>query len=332
MLAGVALAATLSANELIGAAAALAAVILTATHLVVLRTRPPSFGRALAVLALAAVPSAALLPTYATLLLAVHNTSGVKPIHGDIAIRDLLPFIYRDVPAFWFAIQLLALIVPAAVVLHRRSRMWPLVAAMVVATAILLAALRQTRFGYVAPVTATLALATWFDAMTSSTFLRFRVLSVALALGLVPLLAFQALDSVRWFRLQTAFYQVLPPDWVPVLDYLRADTREGSLVAVGPNDRLDPTGWWVQGYGERPALISSDPAWMNFPDERSRARQALWVFDPSVSAAESLRRARQAGADYLIVDKRWGHFAAWLGDGKGVDVVVDEPDVELVRV
>jgi hypothetical protein len=84
--------------------------------------------------------------------------------------------------------------------------------------------------------------------------------------------------------------------------------------------------------GRRPALISSDPAWLSFPGERARAAQAAWIFDPSVSAAESLRRARSLGVSYLVVDKRWPRYTAWYGAGAGVPLTMNEADVALIWV
>jgi hypothetical protein len=331
-LAGLALAATLSANELIGAVALLAAVLLVGVRVAVLRSRPPSLARLAAVAALAVAPSLLLVPTYAQLLAAVWSTRGAKPAHANIAVRDILPYVYRDLPAFWYPAQLLAVAVPATVLLGRRRQAWPLVVTILAAAAILLVGLRQVRFGYVMPLTAVLGLAAWIDALELSGSRLRRTAASLLAVALVPILAYQSLVNANLFRVQVAFYAVVPGDWVPVMTFLRERTPPGSLVAVGPDAVADPTGWWVQGLGQRPALISSDPAWLNFPEERARAREAQWIFDPSVSAAESLRRARKLGVAYLLVDKRWPHYQAWHGAGAGLRVALDEPDVALVEV
>jgi hypothetical protein len=335
-LAGVALAATLSANELIGAVALLAAALLVGVRVAVLRSRPPSLARLAAVAALAVAPSLLLAPTYAQLLAAVWSTRGARPAHANIAIRDILPYVYRDLPAFWYPAQLLAAAVPATMLLGRWSRSrrqaWPPVIAILAAAAILLVGLRQVRFGYVMPLAAVLGLAVWIDALEPSASRLRRAAAPLLAVALVPILAYQSLVDANLFRVQVAFYAVVPGDWVPAMTFLRERTPPGSLVAVGPDAVADPTGWWVQGLGQRPALISSDPAWLNFPDERARAREAQWIFDPSVSAAESLRRARTLGVAYLLVDKRWPHYQAWYGTGAGLRVALDEPDVALVEV
>lgn len=331
LLAGVAVAAALSANELVGAVLALSAVLLVAAHVLLLGSRPPSVLRMLAAPVLAVAPSLALEPVYAQLLSAVFSTRGARPVFADIAIRDLLPYLYRDVRAFWYPVQALAVVVPAVLLVHRRSRAWPLPAAVLVAAVVMLVGLRQTRFGYVLPVAATIALAVWLDAGAAAAARGVRVATALLAVALLPVLAYQAQAGTQLFRQQVAFYgSVVPGDWVPVLSFLREGSPPGSLVAVAPDERLDPTGWWVQGLADRPALISSDPAWLNFPDERARAETAAGIFDPRITAAESLRRARAAGVGYLLVDKRWPHYAVWRRGG--LPIVMDEPDVVLVRV
>lgn len=329
LLAGVALAASLSANELVGAVVVLAAAILAAIHLLAFGGRPAAPGRILAVLALAATPALVLLPTYWTLLVAIHATSAARPAFADSSLLDAVPFIYRDVPVFWYPVQVLAMAIPVVAVKRRGSGAWPLVAAILVAATVLFLGLHQVRFAYVLPLTGVLALAAWLDVLASSDVRRLRTASLVVAAVLVPLLAYQTGTGIRLFESQTRYYKVVPPDWVPALQFLRDDTDPGSLVAVGPDNRLDPTGWWVQGLAERPALISSDPAWLSFPGERARTAQARWIFDPSVTPAESLRRARELGVSYLVIDKRWKHYDAWAGESR---FAVDEYDVAVIRV
>jgi len=330
-LSGLAFAATLAADEMVGAVAVLAAALLVGVHLIVLGARPPSPRRFLLVAAVVAAPSIVLAATYVQLLAAIYLTYGPRPVRGNIALRDFFPYAFRDLPAFWYPAMLLAGVAPAAWFVRARSRTWPLVLAILASSAILFVGLRQVRFGYVVPVAAVLGVATWLDAMEHSTLGAFRRAAPVAALALIPVLGYQSIVGVHWFREQVRFYQVVPGDWVQAMSFLRLKTPPGAVVAVGPNDRGDPTGWWVQGLGERPALISSDPAWLDFPDERARSQQALWIFDPTVQVQESLRRARSSGVAYLLVDKRWSGYGAWRREPT-LHVVLDEADVAVVKV
>jgi hypothetical protein len=331
-LAGVAFAGTLSANEMIAAAAMLAALLLVGVHAVVLNSRPPSLGRAAAVIVLVSIPALLLLPIYVPLVTAIYETRGAKPAYGNMSVRDFFPYAYRDFPLFWGSASLLAAVVPSTLVAYRRATTWPLVLAIFVSAAVLLIGVRQTRFGYIVPVAAVLGLATWLDALQRSRLRALKVAGQTLIVALIPLLAYQSLAGLHSFQAQVRFYEVIPGDWVDAMRFLREDTAPDSLVAVGPNEQTFPNGWWVQGLGRRQALIASDPAWLNFPEERARTRQALWIFDRNVTSRESLRRARALGVAYLVVDKRWGRYTAWRRDGMVLQVVVDDADVAIIRV
>jgi hypothetical protein len=329
LLAGVAISGTLAANELIGAAALLAAVVLAGIHLLYLGSRPPGVRRFLATVALVAAPSILLVPTYYPLVSAILATRGYAPADTGLSVQSVLPWVYRDDPAFWWPAQALAVAIPVVAVTHRRTRMWPIVFAILLSGTALLVGLRQVRFAYVMPVAGVLALAAWLDVVSSSRLRQLRVAALVLTVGLVPLVFYQAVTGIQLYRGQTVYYRVVPPDWVPVLQFLRDDTAPGSLVAVSPSVPAYPNGWWVQGMGERPALISANPAWLTFPGERTRAAEAGYIFDPSITVNESLRRARQLGVAYLVIDKRWDRAAEWSRAGQ---VAVDEYDVALVRV
>jgi hypothetical protein len=331
-LGGLALAATLASSELIGAVAVVAAALLVVIHLLVLGSRPSTVRSLLIVAGLIVAPSLLLVPVYLQLLTAVWATRGVKPARGNIAVRDILSFVYRDFPVLWFPMQALAVATPAVLWFRTRRPICLLAMVVTISTAVLLLGLRQIRFGYVAPESAVLGLAASFEVLGAVRSQARGALTAIAATALLPLLVYQYTASAQLFRGQVSFYQVIPGDWVPTLAYLRDQTPAGSLVAVGPDGQDRPTGWWVQGLGRRPALISSDPAWLNFPGERARANEARWIFDPSLSAGESVRRARSLGVAYLLVDKRWSHYTAWYQGGAGLQVVVDSADVALVDV
>jgi len=78
--------------------------------------------------------------------------------------------------------------------------------------------------------------------------------------------------------------------------------------------------------------MDTDLEWLNFPNERERTRQAIWIFDPAVSIQESLRRARSGRVAYLLIDKRWQHSQAWTEHLNELTVVADSQTLIIVRV
>jgi hypothetical protein len=78
------------------------------------------------------------------------------------------------------------------------------------------------------------------------------------------------------------------------------------LFAVAPENG-SPFGWWVQGYARRAALVGSEDQWLNFPQERIRANEAVALFsepDPLVNAV--MARAEQLKVQYLLIPWSWG--------------------------
>jgi hypothetical protein len=334
-LCGLAFAATLATSHLIAAVAALAALLLVCTHLVLRTVQRPSPSVLFAVTGLVLVPSLPLIFVYVPLLQAVyqiHGTRGSAPANATIAMRDFPSYLYRELRAFWYGAQFVGAAAPLLYLARRNTKLWPMATSMLAATGVLLVALHEQRFGYVAPLAAMLGLAAWLHALRTSIRPGIRVGAAVLALALVPVLVYQSLAGYHWFRVQTSYYQVLTPDWVGALRYLRDQTQSDAVVAVSSNGRLDPTGWWVQGLGRRQALIDTDLGWLNFPDERERTRQAIWIFDPKVSIQESLRRARSDGVAYLLIDKRWQQSQAWTEHVNQLTVVEDSPTLMIVRV
>jgi hypothetical protein len=334
-LSGLAFAATLATSHLIASVAALAAVLLVCIHLF-LRSMPrPSPSGLVAVAGLVLLPSLPLVLIYVPILQAIyqtHGTHGPAPANANVAMRDFPSYLYRELRAFWYSAQFVGAAGPALYFARRNTKLWPVATAMLAASGLLFVVLHEQRFGYVAPLAAMLGLTAWLDALRTSIRPGIRAGSAALALALIPVLGYQSLAGYHWFRVQTSYYQVLTPDWVGALRYLREQTQPGSVVAVSANGRLDPTGWWVQGLGRRQALIDTDLAWLNFPGERERTRQAKWIFDPTVSIQESLRRAQSDGVTYLLIDKRWQQSQAWTEHVNQLTVVDDSPTLMIVRV
>jgi hypothetical protein len=334
-LCGIAFAATLATTHLIAAVTALAAVLLVCIHLI-LRTVPrPSPRGLVAVAGLVLVPSLPLIFVYVPLLQAVYQTLGTHgsaPANATTAMRDFPSHLYREIRAFWYAAQFVGATTPLLYFARRNTKLWPMATSMLAASGVLFVGLHEQRLGYVAPMAAMLGLAAWLDAMRTSIRPGIRVSAAMLAVALVPVLGYQSLAGYHWFRVQTSYYQVLTPDWVGALRYLREQTPSDAVVAVSSNGRLDPTGWWVQGLGRRQALIDTDLEWLNFPDERERTRQAIWIFDPAVSIQESLRRARSDGVAYLLIDKRWQYSQAWTEHTNELTVVDDSQTLMIVLV
>jgi hypothetical protein len=90
------------------------------------------------------------------------------------------------------------------------------------------------------------------------------------------------------------------------LDWLRHNTPADALVAVPPEHAV-PFGWWVQGYGRRAALVGSDDQWLNFPQERQRAGQAVALFTADDPVGDDvMRKAAELHVSYLVIPWLWG--------------------------
>lgn len=304
----------------------------------------------LAVAGLSAAPLLALVPLYLKLL----PTVGQSFAQGDTtaglarvtAFLNALWFVYRDTPVLWIPALVLTLGTPLMLLRHRH-RSDPAVQVMAALTATVLAGATVSdpnRLVYLAPLAVAMAIAVWLEAVgrryrTRAERAPSRVLTTPawVAAALVAMVAAASVRGLLFFPTQRHFYGAFdPPGMIAGLDWLRHNTPTTTLVAVTPIDGA-PFGWWVQGYGQRAALVGSEDRWLNFPDERHRADEALALFShPDPLAPAVFVTARALHVDYLLIPWSWGglrlsDFRAFLHQNPAAVVYAGQGMV-IVRV
>jgi len=269
----------------------------------------------LATVAMALGPLVVLVPLYVVLLRTVGQSfaseGSSRGWAGLVALSRNLWIVYRDCPWFWKPALLLATAVPVRLLRrrHRRESLW-LVAAALVASLLLQAMWSdESRLAYLAPVAVAFALALWLASSRDATTLNdvHRRPRIAVSVVLVGAVAYASWTGLAFFPKQRAYYgSLVPKGTLAGLDWLRHNTPADALVAVPP-ERTVPFGWWVQGYGRRAALVGSDDQWLNFPQERQRAEQAVALFTADDPVGDDvMRKADELHVSYLVIPWLWG--------------------------
>lgn len=306
--AGAALAAVLATSHFVGAIVLAGAVVLLLLH------RSPSLvrsGGAAGVsarasrrhLALVALPSLVLVPLYVAMATSMGAGYGSRPAGVRVTLSSLLAdleFVYREAPLVWRPLVALAVLTPLLAGPLRRRPSWAVATSLVVAVAVVLVGTGEPRALYLLPVAAVASAGFWTEAWSTGGARPGRAATAVLAAGFVAVLGVVSLRGLDLFSAQRSFYQVLAPGVVEGIDWLRANSTRGDLVAVASVDGA-PLGWWVEGLGRRSVLSGSALHWLYLEGERDRARTANRVFGPRFPDAAALDEARGAGVDYLLV-------------------------------
>jgi hypothetical protein len=214
-----------------------------------------------------------------------------------------------DLPTFWEIGFALALVAPVTV-MTTSHRLAILTASFLPVVALLVWS-GESRLAYLAPVAIVFGLAAWWHLATRlSTWAR-RTIDAAVV-------TFVLLDVVigsQHFAFDRDMYTLLTPGVVQGFDQLRAHSRAQDVIAVSPTVNDWELGWWVEGAARRRAIYAGNPIWLTYADEKSRNAIANRVFSPDASVSDSLRQAREAGAEYVFVDKQWSAYRAWSTRG-----------------
>lgn len=129
----------------------------------------------------------------------------------------------------------------------------------------------------------------------------------------VPIVLAGWVVSVVWLAWVTTglvrefatYYQVLDASLIAAISSI-PDSNNGS-IAVAADRRGWPVGWWVEALQDRPVFTGSNPQWLAFPEERSRAASVARLL-----ASEDLQilqeRASELGVEYLLM-RKWD----WIG-------------------
>jgi hypothetical protein len=342
-IAGTVLAAELASSHLTATLAVACGALVVLGRVIVdvrrIRGRIGSLLRGLAVLPL---PSLPLLPIYLGL------ADAVLPSFGDRSPAARLPGRARDLaravdslftefPLLWRGLVVLALITPLLLLNRRRSTLWLTSTSLTVCSVVFVAGFHEYRFSYLAPIAGVAALGCWLEELRDNfAGAQMRRVRYAVVGVLALLLVLEASFGLRRFSDQRKFYALLTPKAVTALEWLREETPRDDLVAV-PDMRGYPYGWWVEGLGERRSLTASRLQWLNFEDERRRARIANILFHSTAFPNQgTLRRARHFGVDVLFIVKSWPSFKAAQLEKLRIEVpdviLYENEDVVLVRV
>ena len=267
-----------------------------------------------------ALPSAWLLPLYASLFGAFAGSAGDFRFLNQLSWSNLLgriEFIYRDFPHLWRVALPLTVLTPLLFAGRRSSTVWRILVAVLVSVALLTAVTREGRFLYFATLAVALALTLWFETLSESRWLvgepdtsdrlRGLVLKWALPLAALAIAAWQIVAGLQLFHDQRDFYGVLTPGLYQSLERIHIESAEDAIVAVA-SLRDAPLGWWVEAVTERETYYASALRWLAFEDEHRRARIGTEIFTRDFPNTETLASAREHGIDYLIIPTRWAFY------------------------
>lgn len=317
--------ATAATSHLVFAQTVLVLVLLVPVTL--LRAGPdvrPRFGRGdwagrhgwLVCGAIVAAPLALLVPLYRTLLATVGETfasASSGPSENGGAVRSFaagLEVVYRDAPWFWQPVIVCTALAPfvLAATRVRRHALWAPSVALVLAGVVQAVTSGEDRLVYFVPVVAAFVLVLLADtAMRHPLRRRARRPRVVVAGAIGCAMVVAAVAGLGYFPAERDFYaRLTPPGTAEGLDWIRRSTPSDAVLLVAPVHGA-PFGWWVQGHARRSAYVASEDRWLNFPEERRRAREAVSIlstddlFDPTVT-----RRLTRLGIDHLVLPRAWG--------------------------
>jgi len=310
---GAVLALLLATSQFIAFNAILAGAVLVVLHMVRLRrtAQTQSAARLLIGLPLVILPCLPLVPLYVTLVSEISRGLGSRPPFALLRLDNFatsVDFLFRDFEIFWRMALVLACMTPM-ILLHRwRTTQWLLPTSLLMASGISLAVTAEPRNLYLLPVATVLALGSlsWELQRLPTSFARrsSRGLGVLLALALLV----QSVVGLRFFDLQRRYYDVLSPELVAGLGWLRTHTPPGAVVAASRAENDAPIGWWVEGLARRKTLWSSPLRWLNLEDERARARKANQLFATGFPNETALELARGWKVEYVVVVKSWAEY------------------------
>ncbi len=106
-------------------------------------------------------------------------------------------------------------------------------------------------------------------------------------------------------------------------------TASSGSIAVAADRRGWPIGWWVEALQERPVFTGSNPQWLAFPEEQSRASSTAALF--ASTDAHALRsRAATMGVEYLVMRKwDWIGWERWTDDAAFAPAIIYD-DTETI--
>lgn len=313
LITGAALAVTLATSHFIGLVAIVAGSVLVALAFTSASGCGAGAKRAtLRWLPAIALPCLPLVPLYLSL---TPMLTGLRTgrASDDVwaGVGSTARWLFRDLPAIWWPALGFAILAPLVLVRSRDDPLWRLATSLLMAVGILLVATGEPRHIYLVPVGIVTALALLLrdppGSPPPSSAARRPFVAVLAAVFVA-----QSFTAVGLFPSQRDFYRVLTPGVVAGIVWLGSSTPEDAVVAVSPV-RDAPFGWWVEGLSRRRVLPGSALRWLNFEDERARARRANAIFQSGRTGefpdAATLAMASALGADFLFLNKLWHGYS-----------------------
>ncbi len=335
--------ATALISHLLLAQVAACGLLVVVGHAAFVRTgltlRGPWAGRS-GIPALTARALAALLlmaPLYWTLT----RTVGASVVsRSDSSFHVLLLSIggvFRDAPWAWLPAAMITALTPL-LWSRRKDPLWLLVSAILVADVLVTLETGEARLAYMMPLEVACGLGLWSTLVTGLQFRRRQLVRATATTALVALTATLVTAGLTMFPGQRAYYgnRLLLPGTVRAIDWLRASTPANALVAVAPVRGL-PFGWWVEGLGRRATLTGSSDLYLNFPDERNRAREAVALYSLRPTQTNLLiQQCARLGVSYLFVPSDWGGLSdsavGALAAAAPASVVYANPGAMILKV
>ena len=289
-------------SHLVLAETVIAGVAVLLLRLLAPLPRPSAGGarRALGLWCLAAAPSLLLLPLYARLATTVGGSFAERQhAQSFVDFVAAVGAVSRELPLLWRPVIVFALLVPLVLWRERTRPLWLVTAALAVTLGAVALVSPEPRFAYLVPLLVVAALGL---VVTTSPLTGLGKLRVVVALAGAAACTASAASGLALFPDQIRYYGTLvPAGTTEALAAMRASTATDDVVAVPPVRGL-PFGWWVEGYGERAALVGSSSQWLNFPQERKRAEISVALFSSAdVLSDRWLRQARALGVDVVYL-------------------------------
>lgn len=283
--------------------------------------------RSLFPLALAILPSVALFIVVAAAF--VRAGYGAPLDASARSASDAWSYATRESPAVWTLLLAVAILSLAATWRNRANPSWLVSASLILPAGLLMMALGQPRLALPILIGASLA-ATFGVSQASRHVPAIREVSVIALLAVSLALLVQADRAAITFA---TFYQVVDESLLQAAMAIEEDGESGA-VSVRADRRGWPIGWWFEALQENPVFSGSDPQWLAFPDERTRAWQTAALFDGSFSGDAFLAKASETGTRYLVIAKwDWIGWERWLSDpGFPLTVIYDDERFLVLRV
>jgi hypothetical protein len=301
----------LATSHFVGFAVVLGSGVLVALSITSRAVGTAEGRRVLACLGLVLLPSAWLVPIYLPLIRAVGPISTEFKFFTPLTWSNLtshVEFLYRDFAWLWRVLLVGSISAPVLLLGERRSTLWRVTTAMLVATVLTALITREARSTYLLTTYIGLGVALIASAWGSPRRMGGRSTVGAFAVAFLTVAGIsQVVIGARFFPEQRLYYALLSPDLVSGIEEVGRSSEVADTLAVTSLHDA-PLGWWVEALTRRSTYYGAPLRWLLFPDEADRARIANELFVPPFPNGETMQMAGEAGIDLILVPTRWVFF------------------------